>query len=143
MKKRKRYTAQQKATIVIELLREEKSVSQIASEYEVHPNLLYKWKKQGLESFHEVFEDHQQERRETEAEHQKEKDGLYAEIGRLTTQVNWLKKNLASTTSKSERKQMIEMDKDKLTLKEQAKLKHWSKRCLLPEGGALRKRDCH
>jgi len=48
VKKRKRYTPTQKATIVLEVLREEKSISQIASEYKVHPNLIYKWKKEGL-----------------------------------------------------------------------------------------------
>jgi transposase-like protein len=53
MKKRKRYTAKQKATIVLELFKEEKSVAQIASEYEVHPNQLYRWKREGLEHFHE------------------------------------------------------------------------------------------
>jgi len=92
MKKRKRYTPTQKATIVLEALREEKSISQIASEYEVHPNLIYKWKKEGLENFHEVFEDHKQEKRVIQKRHQEEKENLYVEIGRLTTQVNWLKK---------------------------------------------------
>lgn len=38
MKKRKRYTAQQKATIVLDLLKEEKSVAQIASEYGIQTN---------------------------------------------------------------------------------------------------------
>lgn len=92
MKKRRRYTPKQKATIVLEVLREEKSISQIASEYGVHPNLIYKWKKEGLENFHEVFEDHKEEKRDTQERHQKEKENLYAEIGRLTTRVNWLKK---------------------------------------------------
>jgi transposase-like protein len=92
MKRRKRYTPNQKAAIVLEVLREERSISQIASEYGVHPNLIYKWKKEGLENFHEVYEDHKQEKRVIQERHQKEKEILYAQIGRLTTQVNWLKK---------------------------------------------------
>jgi len=88
MKKRRRYTAKQKATVVLELLKEEKSVSQIASEYGVHPNQLYNWKRQGLEHFHEVFEDRQKESSEQAAAHENEKEKLYAEIGQLTTQVN-------------------------------------------------------
>jgi transposase-like protein len=92
MNKRRRYTPKQKATIVLEILSEEKSISQIASEYGVHPNLIYKWKKEGLENFHEVFEDRKKEKRDIQERHQKEKEDLYAEIGRLTTQVNWLKK---------------------------------------------------
>lgn len=92
MKKRKRYTAKQKATIVLELLKEEKSVAQIASEYGVHPNQLYRWKREGLVHFHEVFEDRRKGDRERIAAHEEEKQKLYAEIGRLTTEVNWLKK---------------------------------------------------
>jgi len=92
MKKRKRYTAQQKATIVLDLLKEEKSVAQIASEYGVHPNQLYRWKREGQEHLHEVFEDRHKEDRERAAAHEQEKEKLYAEIGRLTTEVNWLKK---------------------------------------------------
>ena len=122
MKRRKRYTPNQKAAIVLEVLREERSISQIASEYGVHPNLIYKWKKEGLENFHEVYEDHKQEKRVIQEQHQAEKENLYAQIGRLTTQVNWLKKNLALTTLKSERKQMIEKKNEKISLKEQATL---------------------
>ncbi len=39
---KKRYTAKQKAQIVLEILKEERSVTQIASESGVHPNQLYK-----------------------------------------------------------------------------------------------------
>ncbi|MFO7943545.1 MAG: transposase [Anaerolineales bacterium] len=77
--------------MVLELLKEEKSVAQISSEYGIHPKQLYRWKKQGTVQFHEFFEDHQKEVRELEQEHQRKVDQLYAEIGRLTTQVNWLK----------------------------------------------------
>ncbi|MDA3833769.1 MAG: transposase [Spirochaetales bacterium] len=92
MKKRQKYTAKQKAQIVLELLKEEKSVAQISSEYKVHPNQLYRWKKQGTVQFHEVFEDRHKEVRELEQDHQKKLNQLYIEIGQLTTQVNWLKK---------------------------------------------------
>ena len=74
MKRRKRYTPNQKAAIVLEVLREERSISQIASEYGVHPNLIYKWKKEGLENFHEVYEDHKQEKRVIQERHQAEKE---------------------------------------------------------------------
>ncbi len=40
MKKRKRYTAKQKAQIILELLKEEKSVAQISLEYCIHLNLV-------------------------------------------------------------------------------------------------------
>lgn len=49
MKKRNQYTKQKKAEIVIELLKEEKTVNQIASEYGIHPTQLNQWKKKALE----------------------------------------------------------------------------------------------
>ena len=54
---KKQYTAKQKAQIVLEILKEEKSISQIASEHGIHPNQLYKLKAQALESLPRVFED--------------------------------------------------------------------------------------
>jgi len=57
MPKRKQYSASQKAKIALEILKEEKTVNQIASEYGVHPNILYRWKKQALENLPRLFED--------------------------------------------------------------------------------------
>jgi putative transposase len=89
---RRRFSAKQKAQIVLEILKEEKTVAQIASEYGVHPNQLHRWKKAALAHFASLFEKDKRQARAQEAAHQKQLDGLYAEIGRLTTQVNWLKK---------------------------------------------------
>ena len=89
---RRRFSAKQKAQIILEILKEEKTVAQIASEYGVHPNQLHRWKKQALENFASLFETDKRQARAQEAAHQKQLEGLYAEIGRLTTQVNWLKK---------------------------------------------------
>jgi transposase-like protein len=92
MKSRKRHSAQQKAQIVMELLKEEKTVTQIASEYGVHPNQLHRWKKQALEGFHRLFEDERKAEQTKEAEHERQLSDLYIEIGKLTTQLNWIKK---------------------------------------------------
>jgi transposase-like protein len=92
MPKRKHFSASQKAQIALEILKEEKPVSQIASENGVHPNVLYRWKKQALENLPKLFEDDNKSERDQQAEHEKQVTELYSEIGRLTTQVNWLKK---------------------------------------------------
>jgi putative transposase len=92
MKTKKRYSASQKAQIVMEMLKEEKTVAQIASEYGVHPNQLYRWKNQALEAFPKLFEDDRKAERAKAADHESQLQELYAEIGRLTTQVTWLKK---------------------------------------------------
>ena len=90
--KRKRYTPTQKASIVLELFKEEETLPQIASRHGVHPNLLRKWKAQALEGLPDVFASDEQEKRVVESEHQRQLEELYGEIGRLTTQLTWLKK---------------------------------------------------
>ena len=87
---RKHYSATFKAQVVLELLKEERSVAQISSEHGVHPNQLYQWKAQALKNMAQLFD---AERAKASANQQEQKlNELYAEIGRLTTQVNWLKK---------------------------------------------------
>ncbi len=92
MPKRRRFTASQKAAIVLEALKEDKSIAQIASENSVHPNQIHHWKKQALANFPELFEDERQGEKLREAEHEKQLNELYAEIGRLSAQLTWLKK---------------------------------------------------
>ena len=40
---RKQHSAELKAQIVLEILKEEKSISEVASEYDIHPNQLSRW----------------------------------------------------------------------------------------------------
>jgi len=92
MPKRKRLTANQKAEIALEILKEEKTINQIASEFGVHPNVLYRVKKQTLENLPKLFTDENKGEIDRQAEHERQINELYNEIGRLTTQLNWLKK---------------------------------------------------
>jgi transposase-like protein len=89
---RKHYTAQQKTQIVLEMLKEEKTTSQIASENGVHANQLNRWKAQALEGLPALFGKGEKAEREKEIEQEQQVEALYAEIGRLTTQLAWLKK---------------------------------------------------
>ena len=89
---RKQYSANLKAQLVLEVLKEEKALSQIASEHGVHPNQLRRWKSQAVDGLPSVFADEQRATRELTATHAREVEALYTEIGRLTTQLAWLKK---------------------------------------------------
>ena len=89
---RKKYTPQFKAKVVQEILREEKSISQIASKYSVHPTQLRKWKRQVLEGLPDLFMSESKGKSDEIKKLETEQERLYAEIGRLTTQLNWLKK---------------------------------------------------
>jgi transposase len=92
MPTRKRLSASQKAQIILEVIREDKSIAEIAAENGIHPNQIYKWKKQALEDFAQLFEEDRKGEREREAEHERQVNELYAEIGRLSAQLSWLKK---------------------------------------------------
>lgn len=89
---RKKYIPQFKAKVVQEILREEKSISQISSEYSVHPTQLRKWKRQVLEGLPDLFTPESKGKSDEIKKLETEQERLYAEIGRLTTQLNWLKK---------------------------------------------------
>ena len=119
---RKHYTAKHKAQITLEMLKEERPIAQIASENGIHPNQLYKWKTQALDGLPGIFEDDHKTEKALKATHEKEMQELYAEIGRLNTQLNWLKKNLASTLLRSERYQLIERNEPELPLVVQTEL---------------------
>jgi transposase len=88
---RKQYTSAFKAKVVQELLREEKTLAQIASEYEVHPTQLKSWRTIALEGLASLFEKRDNTVELKEA-HEQQLAELYTEIGKLTTQLTWLKK---------------------------------------------------
>ena len=90
---RKHYTAAFKTRVVQELLKEEKTLAQIAAEYEVHPTQLKNWRTVALEGMPALFEK-QDSTAELKRTQEQQLTELYAEIGKLTTQVAWLKKKL-------------------------------------------------
>jgi transposase-like protein len=88
---RKQYTTAFKARVVQELLKEAKTLAQIAREYEVHPTQLKNWRAVALEGLPGLFEK-QDNTVALKVAHEQQLTDLYAEIGKLTTQVAWLKK---------------------------------------------------
>jgi len=86
---KKRYSPTIKSKIVTELLKEEKTLAQLAAEYEVSTKQLSRWKNHVLAEMPRLFESQTGQNQE---KHEYKINELYAEIGRLTTQVNWLKK---------------------------------------------------
>ena len=90
---RKQYPPTFKAQMVLALLKEEKSVAQLAGEQSIHVNQLRQWRQRVLDELPLLFS---RERQVGESE-LKQRDelieDLYAEVGRLTTELNWLKKS--------------------------------------------------
>ena len=85
----RQHTAEFKAKVVLEALRETMSLAELASKFSIHPTQNANWKKQFTESIPEGFGS-VRERREKDDE--AEKDRLLKKIGQLQMEVDWRKK---------------------------------------------------
>ena len=88
---RKIYDGNFKARVVLEVIRGQKTISEIASEYGVHPNQIINWKKKAIEKLPEILSNSNGKNgnngsSDLEAE-------LYRQIGQLKVELDWLKKN--------------------------------------------------
>lgn len=92
-----------KARVVREVLREDKTLSQVAAAHGLHPNLVSQWRDQALAGLTGLFSRPKESDWVAKAAAHEAEKQLYAEIGRLTTQLSWLKKKLAHSVSRGER----------------------------------------
>ena len=97
MTSKKGYRPTLNAQVVQEILREDKPVTQIASEHGIHPTVLREWKVLVLRELPTLFE-RQTSVATLKADYERQMEDLYAEIGRLTTQFTWLKKPSGQTS---------------------------------------------
>jgi transposase len=84
---RRRFTASMKATVALEAIKGQRTLNEIATTYGVHPTQVAVWKKQVLEQAPTLFT-----RPAATAEAAAQQERLYEEIGRLTVELDWLKK---------------------------------------------------
>jgi transposase-like protein len=88
---RKQYSPKFKARVAVEAIRGERTLSQLGSQFKVHPMQITKWRKVALEQLPEIFVDGRSRKaRDAGAE----QDALYEEIGRLKVELDWLKKKV-------------------------------------------------
>lgn len=92
MKQRKRYTSEFKSQIVLEILKEEKTLNEIASANGIHVNQLRQWKKAVIEQMPQIFANDNKKTDQMQEDYENKIESLYTEIGKLTTQLSWLKK---------------------------------------------------
>jgi transposase len=86
---RKRYDSIFKAKVVLESLKNEKTIAELASDYGVHPNQITQWRKQALEDLPTLFSSNQARK---DKAYEEEKEELLKQIGQLKVEVEWLKK---------------------------------------------------
>ena len=90
MRKRRRFAPEFRATVALEALAGELTLSEIAAKHDVHPNLVQQWKRQAKENLADLFSGKagvtQQQSREAEIK------ALHAKIGELTVEKEFLSK---------------------------------------------------
>lgn len=92
-KKRKQHSAEYKFKVALEAVKENKTLSQLASEEAVHPNQISQWKRQLLEEGANLFKRNGKSAKGESGEGAAE---LYEQIGRLKMELEWLKKKVAN-----------------------------------------------
>ena len=86
---RKSFDTEFMAKIALEAIREEKTLAELSSQYEVHRTQIVKWRRRAIEGLVGIFQG-----REAKRLGDKEKviDELYRQIGQLKVENEWLKK---------------------------------------------------
>jgi len=88
-KKRRTFTDKFKAKVALDAVRSLKTLSEMATEYKVHPNQISQWKRELLTRAPELFSGKKSTSFKTEEELTAP---LYEEIGRLKMDMKWLEK---------------------------------------------------
>ena len=88
MKKGRRvFSGAFKAQVAIEAFKERETLAELSKRFEVHPNMIKRWKQELIDRSSEIFET-----KSPEDNSEVEKDRLYARIGQLEMEREWLKK---------------------------------------------------
>lgn len=90
-KSRKRYSSEFKAKVALEALKEQKTLSELAQEFELHPNQISQWKKQIFDNVEQLFLNNSAK---SQRKHDQLEAQLYQQIGQLSVELDWLKKKL-------------------------------------------------
>jgi transposase len=96
MNKRTQYPPEFKTKVVLEVLAEEQTVSQIAAKYSVTPVLISRWKKEFLERAPEIFKKGPSDAEKALAVSKDHIAELERKVGQLTYEVDWMKKKSAA-----------------------------------------------
>ena len=89
MARRKNYSAEFKARVSLEALREEHTLSELSVKYGIHVNQLRKWKQQAASGLVDVFS---RKAARQNIDREKEVDNLHAKIGRQAVELDFLRK---------------------------------------------------
>ena len=91
-KQRRKFTKEFKLKVILEALQDRSTMKELCQKYDLHPNQISGWKRDFLEKAPLTMDtDHPSD---SESNHEKEKEKLYAKIGQLQMEVEYFKKKL-------------------------------------------------
>lgn len=87
MRTKRKFTGAFKAQVALEALKERETLAELSKRFDIHPNQITRWKQEFLERSSSVFESPKPDTNTERATEQ-----LYAKIGKLEMELEWLKK---------------------------------------------------
>lgn len=84
---RRKFTAEFKAKVALEVIKDQQTLSELSRKFEVSPVIISRWKGEFLENAASVFTSANDAEKATE-----DVEKLYAQIGKLKVEVDFLKK---------------------------------------------------
>ena len=88
MAKRITYSANFKKKVALAALKENKTLSDLAQEFKIHPSQIVKWKTQAVEGLEDLFDDKRKKKKESDLDI----EAIYAQLGKTQAQLEFLKK---------------------------------------------------
>jgi transposase len=90
MSKRKNHSKEFKAKVALSALKGDKTLTELSSLFEVHSNMINRWKNHAKKELPSVFTN------KIDKDQDKDRliEELYRNIGKITTEHEWLKKKL-------------------------------------------------
>jgi len=88
---RRKFTSKFKTKVVLEVLKEQSSLKELAQKYQLHPQQISTWKREFISGAESVFET---KKKSPQTESEQREDSLLKTIGKLTVENDFLKKNL-------------------------------------------------
>ena len=88
---RKRYGVKFKSKVALEAIKNDKTIAELSNKYEIHRDLVQKWKKTVVEGSPDLFST---TKSKGDKNSEKVVDELYKQIGKLKVENDWLKKKL-------------------------------------------------
>jgi transposase len=87
-KERRKFTAAFKAQVALEAIKERETLTELSKRFDLHQNVISKWKQEFIERCSEIFST-----KAPEENFDAERDRLFSKIGQLEMERDWLKKN--------------------------------------------------